>query len=316
MNSQPTFNEHPDHGHGLAEDLVRIEQRRRAMSWLAASAGAGLLLAGGAALGAPRGQQAPGGMPGGGTSAGSRPGGSSGSGTSSGSGSSSGSSSSSSSSSCTDYASETNGPYPADGTNTASGSTSDVLTASGVVRSDIRSSFLGSSTVAQGVPLAFTLTLVNTNASCAALSGYAVYVWHCDRDGLYSLYTVPSESYLRGVQVTDANGQVTFTSIFPACYSGRWPHIHMEIFSSLASATSGRNAVLISQLALPSAACSAVYSGASGYTSSQRNFASISIASDNVFGDNSSAQIAAMTPALSGSVSGGYSGSATVGLAR
>ncbi|MFT3816333.1 MAG: intradiol ring-cleavage dioxygenase [Rubrivivax sp.] len=296
--------EHPDHGHGLAEDLARIElqrlQRRRAMSWLATAAGSGLLVAGAGALAAPpRG-------PGGGRS-GSPGGGSSGGGSSGGT---------TTSSSCTAYATETNGPYPADGTNTASGATSDVLTASGVVRSDIRSSFLGTSTVAQGVPLTLTLTLVNTNSSCAPLSGYAVYIWHCTRDGLYSLYTVPAESYLRGVQVSDANGQLTFTTIFPGCYSGRWPHIHMEVFSSLASATNGRNSLLISQLAMPSAACSAVYSGASGYTSSTSNFARISIASDNVFGDNSSAQIAAMTPTLTGSVAAGYSATATVGLAR
>jgi protocatechuate 3,4-dioxygenase beta subunit len=41
---------------------------------------------------------------------------------------------------------------------------------------------------------------------------------------------VTTESYLRGVQVTDSNGQVTFTTIYPACYSGRWPHIHFEVF--------------------------------------------------------------------------------------
>ena len=54
------------------------------------------------------------------------------------------------------------------------------------------------------------------------LAGAAVYVWHCDRAGQYSLYSqaVTGENYLRGVQETDAKGQVTFTSIFPACYSG------------------------------------------------------------------------------------------------
>lgn len=212
---------------------------------------------------------------------------------------------------------ETNGPYPADGTNTSSGLTSNALTAANVVRSDIRSSFIGSSTsVAAGVQLTLTLTVVDVNAGCAALAGYAVYVWHCDRDGKYSLYDLPSESYLRGVGVTDSNGQVTFTTIFPGCYAGRWPHIHFEAFSSLTNATSGRYATLISQLAMPSAVCSTVYNGASGYTTSITNFAGVSINGDNVFGDNSAAQIAQQTPTLSGSVAAGYTGTAIIGIAR
>lgn len=212
---------------------------------------------------------------------------------------------------------ETNGPYPADGTNTSSGLTSNALTAANVVRSDIRSSFIGSSTsVAAGVQLTLTLTVVDVNAGCAALAGYAVYVWHCDRDGKYSLYDLPSESYLRGVGVTDSNGQVTFTTIFPGCYAGRWPHIHFEVFSSLTNATSGRYATLISQLAMPSAVCSTVYNGASGYTTSIANFAGVSINGDNVFGDNSAAQIAQQTPTLSGSVAAGYTGTAIIGIAR
>jgi protocatechuate 3,4-dioxygenase beta subunit len=212
---------------------------------------------------------------------------------------------------------ETNGPYPADGTNTSSGLTSNVLTASNVVRSDIRSSFIGSSTAtAAGVQVTLTLTLVNVNASCAPLAGYAIYIWHCDRDGKYSLYDLPNESYLRGVGVTDANGQVTFTTIFPGCYDGRWPHIHFEIFSSLANATGGRFATLVSQLAMPSATASTVYNNATGYTTSISNFSRVSLTSDNVFGDNSSAQIAQQTPAMSGSVSAGYTATAVIGIAR
>ena len=66
--------------------------------------------------------------------------------------------------------------------------------------------------------------------------GYAVYLWHCDREGEYSMYTGPDhENYLRGVQATDTNGSVTFTTIFPAGYSGRWPHIHFEVYPTLAA---------------------------------------------------------------------------------
>lgn len=215
---------------------------------------------------------------------------------------------------CTIYAAETNGPYPADGTNTAPGSTSNVLTVSGVTRSDIRPSFIGSTTVAAGVPVTFTITVVDANNSCAPLAGYAVYIWHADRDGRYSLYDLPAETYLRGLQVTDTNGQCTFTTIFPGCYAGRYPHIHFELFTSVGNATGGRFARLISQFALPEAACSTVYAS-TGYSTSATNFRSVSIANDNIFSDNSAAQIAAMTMAMTGSVSAGYTATATVAIA-
>ncbi|MDO6415841.1 intradiol ring-cleavage dioxygenase [Sphingomonas sp. BIUV-7] len=212
---------------------------------------------------------------------------------------------------------ETAGPYPGDGTNSASGSTNNVLIQSGIVRSDIRPSFLsGSTNVAAGVLVTLTLTLVNVSASSAPLAGYAIYLWHCDRSGNYSLYSAPAESYLRGVQVTDANGQVTFTTIYPGCYDGRWPHIHFEVFASLAAATTGRSALLTSQLAMPSAISSTVYNGASGYSSSISNFARVTLASDNVFGDNTAAQLAQQTPTMTGSVTAGYVATAVIGIAR
>lgn len=211
---------------------------------------------------------------------------------------------------------ETAGPYPADGSNTANGSTVNVLVASGIVRSDIRSSFGSSTTTAAGVPMSLTVTLVNTQAACAVLAGYAIYLWHCDAAGKYSLYDLPAQNYLRGVQVTDAQGQVTFQSIVPGCYSGRYPHIHFEVYKTLNSATQGSNALLTSQMCLPRDIASAVYSGSSTvYSGSTANLARVTTANDNVFGDNTAAQIAAQTPALSGSVSAGYTGSIVVGLA-
>jgi protocatechuate 3,4-dioxygenase beta subunit len=192
----------------------------------------------------------------------------------------------------------------------------NVLNQSGVVRSDIRSSFGSSTTTAPGVPLTLTLSVVNSNNNCAALSGYAVYIWHCTRDGNYSLYSsgFTSENYLRGVQTTDSNGQLTFQTIFPGCYSGRYPHIHFEVYPSLAMATLYTNRILTSQMALPRDVCSTVYSSATGYSASVNNLAQVTVASDNVFGDNSTAQITQMTPTLSGSVSAGYTGSILIGV--
>ncbi len=295
--------DHHEHDLGLAHDLEAINalaSRRRALRWFA-GAGAGALLTGcdgGSATGtivAPTPSPSPSATP--------TP--------------TPGATATPTTAGCVADPSETNGPYPADGTNTSSGLTSNALTAANVVRSDLRPSFIGTSTaVAAGVQLTLTLTVVNVNASCAPLAGYAVYLWHCDRDGKYSLYDLPNESYLRGVGVTDANGQVTFTTIFPGCYAGRWPHIHFEIFSSLSNATSGRYAALVSQLAMPAAACADVYNEGTGYSASVRNLAGVSLSGDNVFGDNSNAQIAQQTPATSGSAAAGYAATAVIGLAR
>lgn len=222
--------------------------------------------------------------------------------------------STSSNASCSVIPEETAGPYPGDGSNSNStGSIVNVLQLSGIVRSDIRSSFGSASGVAAGVPLTVTLKLVNTNSSCASLAGYAIYLWHCDRDGNYSLYSsgVTQENYLRGVQATGSDGTVTFTTIFPGCYSGRIPHIHFEIYPSLASATSASNKVKTSQLTFPMATLNEVYNNASGYSASITNLSRISYATDNVFSDGVTTQMATVT----GSVSTGYAATLTVGIA-
>jgi protocatechuate 3,4-dioxygenase beta subunit len=204
---------------------------------------------------------------------------------------------------------ETAGPYPADGSN-ASNQTLNVLTLSDIVRSDIRTS-IGTKNVAQGVPCQIELTLVNSKDMCTPLANYAVYLWHCDRDGKYSLYSngVTDEDYLRGVQAAASDGKVTFTSIFPACYSGRWPHIHFEIYPSLEKATASSNAVHTSQLALPEEVCKTVYA-TEGYSASVQNLSQTSLKTDNVFGDGYSLQVATVT----GDVTNGYTAQLTVGI--
>jgi protocatechuate 3,4-dioxygenase beta subunit len=206
---------------------------------------------------------------------------------------------------CSTIPDETQGPYPGDGTNGA-----NALTLSGIVRSDIRASVGGATGVAQGVVLNVTLTLLDSK-TCSPLADRAIYIWHCDRDGNYSMYSaaVAAENYLRGVQVTDAAGQVTFTTIFPGCYSGRWPHIHFEIYPSLASATSGASKIATSQLALPKAICDTVYA-TSGYSASVTNLSRITLATDNVFSDGSTLQI----PTITGSVADGIAAGLTVAI--
>ena len=201
---------------------------------------------------------------------------------------------------------ETGGPYPGDGSNGV-----NVLDDSGIVRSDIRSSFGSSTTVAEGVPLTIALT-VRDAATGSALVGAGVYLWHCDRDGNYSLYSagVENENYLRGVQQTDDTGTVRFSSIYPACYSGRWPHIHFEVYSDVANAVASGPIVKTSQIALPEEVNALVYA-TSGYEQSVRNASQVSLASDNVFGDDGGIhQIASM----SGSVADGYTAALTIGV--
>jgi protocatechuate 3,4-dioxygenase beta subunit len=142
------------------------------------------------------------------------------------------------------------------------------------------------------------------------MPGAALYLWHCDRDGHYSLYDVEDQNYLRGVQEADASGKVSFTSIFPACYAGRWPHMHFEAYPNLAAATTSDNAITTSQLALPKSVCAQVYA-TDGYSQSVQNLSDVSLASDNVFGDGSDSQLATIT----GTVDGGLAAALTVPLA-
>ena len=272
-----------DHGEGLQEDLEKMVvslDRRRALGLLVGAGLVPFLGCGGAAA-------TTGSSGGGSTTA------------------TTGSSGGGSTGSCANVPEETAGPFPGDGSNGA-----NALATSGVVRSDIRTSFGGMSGTAAGIPLTIEITLVNAGAGCAALSGYAIYVWQCDRDAQYSLYTLADQNYLRGVQETDGSGKVTFTSIFPACYPGRWPHIHFEIFPSLAKATAAGNKVKTSQIALPEAACKEVFATA-GYASSVTSFAQISLSSDTVFADGSTLELASAT----GDATSGYTAKLTVGIA-
>src|SRR5437764_381473 len=80
-----------------------------------------------------------------------------------------------------------------------------------------------------------------------------------------------NQNYLRGVQQTASDGTVTFQTIFPGCYDGRWPHMHFEIYESVKAATSGGTKLKTTQLAMPEDACTVVYAGADGYESSVAN---------------------------------------------
>ncbi|WP_163409835.1 dioxygenase family protein [Flavobacterium ajazii] len=120
----------------------------------------------------------------------------------------------------------------------------------------VRASIIGDRT---GVALLMTLTIEDQSNGCTPLANVFVDVWQCDKDGLYSQYnTQTSANYLRGRQTTDQNGKVSFISIFPGWYSGRAPHIHVEILTP-----EGRS-LLVTQIAFPVSAYMSVYT-ADGY---------------------------------------------------
>lgn len=199
--------------------------------------------------------------------------------------------------------SETAGPYPGDGTNGP-----DVLDETGVERRDLTTSVDGNGSVT-GTAMTLTMNLVAITSDNKPMTNAAVYVWHCDAAGRYSMYSdeVTDQTWLRGVQVTDANGQVTFDSIIPGCYTGRWPHIHFEVFTSIDDITDASNAVLTSQIVVPEAAVTQPYTQ-SEYDGSVENLSQITLESDGIFSDGWEQQ----TPDVVGNVTDGFSFAITV----
>lgn len=188
---------------------------------------------------------------------------------------------------CDLTASETEGPFP-------------IKDPASLERVDI----IGDRT---GVDLDIEITILNGNDSCVPLEGVLVDIWQCDKDGYYSEYggtqmqTVDytDNHFLRGRQVTDTNGKVAFTSIFPGWYQSRATHIHVHIYDS-----SGKS-LLVTQIAFPEGDSSAVVlvNAASdyGYTKGMSGYTYNS--SDNVFGDGVSTEMCS----ISGSISSGFS---------
>ena len=242
---------HPDHDRGLEFDVRTLVARRSALGLLG---GAGLAALAGCTDGSSGAGAGSSAATSGSTGASASP-----------SVTASGTASGAASAVDTQVPAETAGPFPGDGSNGQ-----DVLDDTGIVRTDLRSSIGTSTTTATGVPLTVNLTVLDSAAGYGAMPGVAVYVWHCDAQGRYSMYSsgVEDENYLRGVQPTDASGTATFTTVFPGCYPGRWPHIHFEVYRSTAEATSAGQIVRTSQLALPAAASEAVYADTATYPGS------------------------------------------------
>ena len=181
---------------------------------------------------------------------------------------------------CAVTPSETAGPYP---------SRTDMF------RSDIREN-------RQGTPLALTIKVVNVSSACAAVSGADVEVWHCDAAGDYSQYgSQTAATFLRGIQTTNAAGEVAFTTVYPGWYQGRATHIHAEV-------TIAGRSVKVTQMAFPESVNNTVY--ATGVYAS-RGVNPMSNLSDGIFADSLSSEL--VTP--SGSPSSGYAAAFQIGVA-
>ncbi|MBT1708967.1 intradiol ring-cleavage dioxygenase [Fulvivirgaceae bacterium PWU5] len=182
--------------------------------------------------------------------------------------------------------SETAGPFP-------------TKSPASLVLTDIRSD-------RTGVLFNFTITVQNKAENCTALEGAIVDVWHCDKDGYYSEYggtqmqqqDFTSMHFLRGRQVTNADGKVGFTSIFPGWYQGRATHIHVHIYNA------DGDSLLVTQIAFPEGSNSAVSlvnaSTVNGYTKGMSGYTTN--ASDNIFADSLDNEIGTIT----GSVADGF----------
>jgi protocatechuate 3,4-dioxygenase beta subunit len=182
---------------------------------------------------------------------------------------------------CTVSPSETKGPFP-------------IKTPSQLVMANIKSD-------RTGLALLINLTIQNKNNNCNGLAGALVDVWHCDKDGNYSEYSdaglqgtdFSAVHFLRGRQAADANGKVSFLTIYPGWYPGRAPHIHLEILSSTGSS------LLVTQIAFPENISGEVYSSpfysANGQADTKNSV-------DNVFADSLVNEIGTVT----GNVTDGY----------
>lgn len=216
-------------------------------------------------------------------------------------GTGSGGSGSSGGGGCTEIPEETNGPYPADGSQRG---VTNVLSNSAVVRRDITSDFDGSDTQ-PGVPLTLTINVEDVGDGCAVLEGAAVYIWQCNASGEYSVYGNNSAyTYLRGVQIADSSGQVTFKTIYPGRYTGRATHIHVEVYAD----DSFNTLLKTSQFAFDDDVNDTVYA-TSAYSKSAATRETTND-EDDIFNDGYADELLS----LSGNVNDGYTATITMGV--
>ncbi|MFI5172628.1 MAG: T9SS type A sorting domain-containing protein [Chitinophagales bacterium] len=184
---------------------------------------------------------------------------------------------------------ETAGPYPLD----LSGTTD-------FFRTDITEG-------KPGIQLDLTLKLVSIQDDCKPIANARIDLWQTDKEGVYSGFVQPGadttgQTFCRGIQITDVNGEVKFKTIYPGWYPGRTTHNHFQVFlSNVLTATS--------QMAYPDAITTIVYNDPL-YTKGQNTTVETTI-DDGVFADGYDDQLLTITPNLT---TGGYDGTLTIGI--
>jgi protocatechuate 3,4-dioxygenase beta subunit len=145
-----------------------------------------------------------------------------------------------------------------------------------------------------GAPLALTIVVASVDG-CSPIQDAAVDLWHCDAEGIYSGFVAASTGqgsgtddsiFLRGTQLTDANGRVTFQTLYPGWYSGRTVHMHMKVHV-------GGNQIHTTQLFFDDAFTDEVYAAAEPYAS--RNNRNVLNTNDGIYGGGGEATTLAVT---------------------
>jgi protocatechuate 3,4-dioxygenase beta subunit len=153
-----------------------------------------------------------------------------------------------------------------------------------------------------GTQLTLTIKVARVSTGCTAVAGANVEIWHCDVLGNYSQYgTQAGQTFLRGIQTTNVNGEVTFITNYPGWYQGRATHIHAEVVINGAS-------VKISQLAFPESVNNIVHNQGAYLTG--RGLNPVSNSQDAIFADSLSEQL--VTPV--GSPTAGYTAFWQIGI--
>jgi protocatechuate 3,4-dioxygenase beta subunit len=156
-----------------------------------------------------------------------------------------------------------------------------------------------------GLPVTLALTVVNTKTGCTPVANSNVEIWQCDATGNYSEYAQPlfngaGQTFLRGLQTTDANGLVIFKTIYPGWYAGRATHIHAQVFMNGLT-------VKTTQIAFPEEISAAVYR-TGVYASHGQN--TTTNARDSVFSDGVQDELASVT----GDTANGYTATLQIGI--
>ena len=184
-------------------------------------------------------------------------------------------------------------------------------------RSDVRTD-PATGVARAGTPLTLTINVQNlAGGSCTALAGAYVDIWHCDAKGIYSdestynpgggtgSVTTTGQKFLRGYQITDANGQVTFTTVYPGWYSGRTIHIHFRVRTYSGNTVLGN---FVSQIFFDDAVSNVVLAQS---TYSRTTARDTSNTNDMVYQVTNKER---MLAAVSGNTASGYTASITAGV--